>query len=446
MPPHAPLSIAAISTLLALVTLVWTGPGLCELKAAEARSRWDESDPTIDPSRPYEPSMTLPPGRIAGLIELLARIEDADYGYSPYVSGTVFRGSISEAQPWALVLGCPEPTPDEAFRALVQAGPEAVPYLVAHLDDWRATRLVIRKGNSVWNLMLNTHSSSGTLGHAGREVDLTSYTIRIGDICYVALGQIVNRQYLACFYQPTGNVYITSPVHDASLLRALRDAWSALTPKSHEDCLLRDLRRCEFRGSAHGTLERLRCYYPKAVSPALRERFTAPRFCRRRLERVAIASLYSATDEDMPRKIAETGAACNQVALRDVVAIHSQYGPWSAQAARALRFFPEQPAHMVEPVSDESLLVLLHSLDRETAAEFHDLLPGLFDRVDSAGCVPACGDDLGAALAPFMAAFGRRDEARSWLNRRLRLIEESKDPDRNGHAIQQALQDLERRE
>jgi hypothetical protein len=39
------------------------------------------------------------------------------------------------------------------------------------------------------------------------------YTIKVGDVCYVLIGQIVNRRLWALEYVPTLIVVVTSPVH-----------------------------------------------------------------------------------------------------------------------------------------------------------------------------------------------------------------------------------------
>jgi hypothetical protein len=59
---------------------------------------------------------------------------------------------------------------------------------------------------------------------------LSTYTITVGDICYVIIGQITNRTYQAAQYQPTACTYIISPVHDARLAADVRAVWTSDEP------------------------------------------------------------------------------------------------------------------------------------------------------------------------------------------------------------------------
>jgi hypothetical protein len=60
---------------------------------------------------------------------------------------------------------------------------------------------------------------------------LDSYTVKVGDICFVAIGQIVGREYQAVRYQPTACIVINSPVEDRSLCGDVRKAWQSQNPK-----------------------------------------------------------------------------------------------------------------------------------------------------------------------------------------------------------------------
>jgi hypothetical protein len=60
-----------------------------------------------------------------------------------------------------------------------------------------------------------------------------SYTVTVGDVCFVIIGQIVNRPYEATRYQMTGCVVLNSPTHDPALAKEVRDLWSAANPTQH---------------------------------------------------------------------------------------------------------------------------------------------------------------------------------------------------------------------
>lgn len=58
-----------------------------------------------------------------------------------------------------------------------------------------------------------------------------SYTLTVGDLCFVAIGQIVGRKYRAMRYQPSGNTVLNSPTHDAKLCEQVRALWSGDNPR-----------------------------------------------------------------------------------------------------------------------------------------------------------------------------------------------------------------------
>src|SRR5262249_25418204 len=52
------------------------------------------------------------------------------------------------------------------------------------------------------------------------------YTYRVGDICLLALGEIVNRYYDLVRYQATAMYIVNSPVEDQKLCQQMRSIWS----------------------------------------------------------------------------------------------------------------------------------------------------------------------------------------------------------------------------
>src|SRR5205807_1865863 len=53
------------------------------------------------------------------------------------------------------------------------------------------------------------------------------YTVKVGDVCFVAIGQIVGRHYLAVRYVPTAIILINSPVQSDEMRERLRALWSS---------------------------------------------------------------------------------------------------------------------------------------------------------------------------------------------------------------------------
>jgi hypothetical protein len=82
-------------------------------------------------------------------------------------------------------------------------------------------------------------------------------------LCYVAIGQIVNRQLNAVRYQPSACLVINSPVETPSLAEAVRKDWSGLTPEAHRLSLTQDALD-PWPYAAPAALKRLCFYYAQA--------------------------------------------------------------------------------------------------------------------------------------------------------------------------------------
>jgi hypothetical protein len=100
---------------------------------------------------------------------------------------------------------------------------------------------------------------------------IREYTVTVGDVCFVIIGQITNRTYLAAQYQPTACVYIISPTHDPKIAADVRAIWSSDDPTQ----MLYNSLRSDW-DSAHadssydeGALLRLGYYYPQQTENLL---------------------------------------------------------------------------------------------------------------------------------------------------------------------------------
>jgi hypothetical protein len=94
-----------------------------------------------------------------------------------------------------------------------------------------------------------------------RPVRANKYTLRVGDLCFVAIGQIVNRHLNAVRYQPSGCLVINSPVETPSLAESVRKDWKGLTAEQHKQSLIRDALAPAYDADP-GALVRLWFYFP----------------------------------------------------------------------------------------------------------------------------------------------------------------------------------------
>jgi hypothetical protein len=176
------------------------------------------------------------------------------------------------------VLGSTRPSVSPVMRELVRRGVAALPDLMNHLEDRRPTRLIIKLPfgpcGGMWfsdeyesRYADEDKQPPGVNEDRGgnRHVQNGEYAIRVGDLCYVTIGQIVNRRLNVVRYQPSACVVINSPAATPSLAAAVRKEWGGLTAEDHEQSLVRDSEASSEYAFA-AALARLRLYYPDAAA------------------------------------------------------------------------------------------------------------------------------------------------------------------------------------
>jgi len=199
------------------------------------------------------PALRLAPGPAIGkaqakmikhLIASLADLDKPDFGLSATLSGTTFAPLPGQSQAGALLLADHGLQPSKAVQALVTLGPDVLPFLLDALDDKTPTRLTLKQAGrfgGMWHaaeLPLNPVNPAEVAVYQARakklraeEKHVESYTITVGDVCFVVIGQIVGRQYQAVRYQPTACIVLNSPVHDPKLCAEVRAIWTAMDPR-----------------------------------------------------------------------------------------------------------------------------------------------------------------------------------------------------------------------
>jgi hypothetical protein len=184
--------------------------------------------------------------RIKDLIAGLAALDSPDFGLSGTLSGVTFAPVPGQAHTGALLLADHRLQPSEGLKELVARGPDALPFLLDALDDRTPTRIIVKHGGmfgAMWHaaeLPLNAVNRAEEAVYKSRakrpqedpkEKHIESYTVKVGDVCFVAIGQIVGRQYHAVRYQPTACIVLNSPVHDPILCAEVRAIWETKDPR-----------------------------------------------------------------------------------------------------------------------------------------------------------------------------------------------------------------------
>jgi hypothetical protein len=226
---------------------------------------------------------------VTELIDELTQIDSQSPGIN---SAAIYEGFIAENSPGSFqggVLGVAPPKVPPQMSELVRRGSSALPELIKHLDDKRPTKLEVGNKQSGSEVGVDSFSfmyfsdeydsrkPNWIRGPRQMERDFTGrYTVKVADVCYVLIGQIVNRQLLAVRYQPSGGLVVNSPIEAPILAEKVRKDWGSADAETLRRSLLADIHGTNrpIRFSRVGytqrfvnpAMERLRFYFPDAYN------------------------------------------------------------------------------------------------------------------------------------------------------------------------------------
>lgn len=184
----------------------------------------------------------------------------------------------STGSPQGSVVGLTPPEVPAQMSELVRRGPIALPELINHLSDIRPTRLQLGTESSDAHAFMFMYFSDEYDPRVGRwfpeegrrqfmaKLFEGRYTVKVADVCFVLIGQIVNRRLIAVRYQPSGGLVVNSPIEASVLAAKVKNDWGNVDAEGLRQSLLEDI---------HGTK------YPESVSQAeYTERFVNPALSR----------------------------------------------------------------------------------------------------------------------------------------------------------------------
>lgn len=283
-------SIAVIAVCLAIAGAARGGED--EGKRAPPRVR-EHAPMEVAPSRPRPAAEYR---RIEALVARLAELSEWRGGISESTGPGVLLSTSADEQSGD---GSPGGV---AFAELVRLGPAAIPTLLMHLDDGTPTKLVSVHGGGFGSMRMQDEIGAnpanekelaairsafpGGWPNDPAKDDSESFfdspssnrhRVTVGDACFAALGQIVNRDYEAVRYQPTACIVVNSPTFDPRIARAVRNQWEGRDPRVElARRLLADAFTTEavpsFRWDGEGqtgAAMRLAFYYPAESEAAL---------------------------------------------------------------------------------------------------------------------------------------------------------------------------------
>jgi HEAT repeat protein len=225
------------------------------------------------------------------LIRKLAEVQSADFGISATLTtGHAFAPLPGQERGYGLLLTAHKIGHSDVLRRLVEIGPDALPFLLQSLEDSTPTRLKVSGafmdlGSELTGNPLNAMEKQvlATPWHDQDEGTLPeSYLVKVGDVSFVAIGQIVGRKYTAVGYQPSGCIAISGPVENDELREQVRAIWSSQDPvqKVFDSLMLDYATEGKFNGrSLDGWYDaspfqveaamRLLYYFPQETAPLI---------------------------------------------------------------------------------------------------------------------------------------------------------------------------------
>ena len=90
------------------------------------------------------------------------------------------------------------------------------------------------------------------------------YTVKVGDVCYVLIGQIVSRRLWAVRYQPSAGLVVNSPIEAPALVEKVKSDWGSADAEMLKASLLTDV-----HAANHPTRISKARYTERFVNPAL---------------------------------------------------------------------------------------------------------------------------------------------------------------------------------
>jgi len=342
---------------------------------------------------------------ISELVDQLIEVETPDTGYSQFFSGSNFLPYQGSEQLGTLIFGATGRQRSPIMQKIVEAGFDAVPELLKHLNDARKVKLPpIESGGFKWIAFNSEYDFNrattkdlpkgvnlDSLGESKKQPD--RHEVTVGDLCFVALGQIFNRNWSCSRYQPTGGRIINSPTWSKALRKAGLEEWGTLDKDGHRKKLIEDFRNPDSEHRIVGAYLRLSFYYPQEVEPVVLELLDRPT-----PDGKKVYELFE-------QLVGVDDAALRKRNLEAIVAQHGEHYRDALQGVffRQISFAETKEENGIELDSDELLArrILHETFDWPKPVKFKDWITKpvvTFDNYELARIVTALTHDDSAAV------------------------------------------------
>jgi hypothetical protein len=222
--------------------------------------------PAVYSALASDSTLDLRNASVANLIDDLVDIDAQAPGLHSTALVRTFIADNSPSEFGGGVIGSAAPKNFPQMTELVRRGASSLPLLIKHLDDERPTKLTVGGDFFMFRYFSDEYDSKRLAPRersAGLEKNFDGeYTVRVGDVCYALIGQIVNRNLLAIRYQPSAGLVVNSPIEAPILIEEVKRDWADIDAKEHMASLLADARAGKDLWEYEPALRRLRFYYP----------------------------------------------------------------------------------------------------------------------------------------------------------------------------------------
>ncbi len=223
--------------------------------------------------------------------------------------------------------------PPAALRALVTLGAAAVPALLECLADSRPTAIKPlepvgsggRSDPDTYDYNRRTEPPPPTSVNLRADISGPAhpYQVVVGDLCFVALGQILNRSFVPAGYQVFGQLDVSSPARLSALREVVRERLAGFTVESHRASLVRDLLQPDFSLAPFWVdpLGRFRHYVPaRREGAALRLSFYYPTALQQVVPKLLARPTYDAgaVEDSHGRAVCQMPSGAAPRALREL--------------------------------------------------------------------------------------------------------------------------------
>jgi len=197
---------------------------------------------------------------VAELIDDLTQLDSESVAiHSSYLPPV---GFIADETPVSLRTsseGVVVPDAPPQMRELVRRGPIALPELIKHLDDKRPTKLEVGRlpashafsakfFGHMYDPRVRDWEQKGPPHPPWKSIWIKdTYTLKVGDVCYVLIGQIVHRDLAAVRPVPTGLLVVSSPIEVPELLDLVKSDWGSGDAETVKASLLADIRATNYQ-------------------------------------------------------------------------------------------------------------------------------------------------------------------------------------------------------